>query len=810
MEIVITEKTSQAKDVQAAVGSRYGQILPAEGHLLTLEEPEDVNPEWKRWSPVLLKPERRYGFKPAKGGNKGSKLQAIQSALKKASRVWIATDCDREGQLIGQEILEWAGFAGEVRRVMFTAQDPKTIRDAFAAAKPNSEYANLYHAALARAQADQIFNLSLTRTASVLLSRPGSPIGIGRVKTPTMSLVCRRELEIRNFKPVTYFEVVATASVEAGSFRMRHAPKVRLEDKAKAEAIRVQAEGFRGPLRVKVEDKRQGPPRLHDLPSLQKLCSGRFGWTAERTLDVSQALYDTHKIITYPRAETRYLAESLIPDVPRIVAGLTAPGAPLESVVVPKPPEVRKGKSGHFWDKGLEGVSHHAIIPNANTVGDIQKVLPRLSADETKMFDIIALSYLAALMPDFLYRQTTVTLDVQGHEFRATGRIPTSQGWKAVYDTDTDEKAAKKEAGEEDDPDAEQTLPPLRDGEGAALSDAKLLEKQTKPPPRYTEGTLIEAMQNAWKFVEDEALRERLKEAKGIGTPATRAEVIKGLKAQQFLEAKGKNIIPTERGLALYGLLVQAEPMLVDPGVTATWEMRLDDVLTGREKFGRAIMSICDDAQAAIDRLKAYAAQGGGAVPGALGQTSRPPTSAMKGFAERLAKEKGLSLPKGYAKDGDLVRAFLDQHAPKREGPAQEGEGPRPPSEAQLRFAEKISTEAGKPIPDDARASSKALSAWIDKHMPKQSGKGSSAPKREGKGRGKGARSPGKAAAPSAPTAPPRSPAQGAPPPAGATPLKIPFGNKDRALALGAKYASGGWFAPAGADLTPFREAGWL
>lgn len=810
MDIVITEKTSQAKDVQAAVGARYGQIFPAEGHLLTLEEPEDVNPDWKRWSPVLLKPERRYGFKPANGGNKRPKLQAIRDALKKASRVWIATDCDREGQLIGQEILEWAGFSGAVRRVMFTAQDPKTIREAFAGAKPNSEYANLYNSALARAQADQIFNLSLTRTASVLLSRPGSPIGIGRVKTPTMSLVCRRELEIRNFKPVTYYEIVATAGVAAGSFRMRHAPKERLEDRAKAEAICGQAEGFRGPLRVKVEDKRQGPPRLHDLPSLQKLCSSRFGWTAERTLDVAQALYDTHKIITYPRAETRYLAESLIADVPRLVAGLTTPSAPLAGITVPNPPEVRKGKSGHFWDKGLEGASHHAIIPNANTVGDLPKILPRLSADEAKMFDIIARTYLAALMPDFLYRQTTATLDVQGHEFRATGRTPTSQGWKAVYDTDTDDKASKKEAGEEDDPDAEQTLPPLRDGELVTLSDAKLQEKQTKPPPRYTEGTLIEAMQNAWKVVRDEALRERLKEAKGIGTPATRAEVIKGLKAQQFLEAKGKNIIPTDRGLALYTLLLQAEPMLVDPGVTATWEMRLDDVLTGREKFGRAIMSICDDAQQAIDRLKAYAEQAGGTVPGALGQTSRPPTSAMKGFAERLAKEKSLSLPKGYAKDGDLVRAFLDQHAPKREAAPGEGEGPRPPSEAQLRFAEKISGEVGKPIPGDAGTSSKALSAWIDKNMAKPSGKGGSAPKGEAKGRGKGARSPGKSAAPSASAAAPRSPAQGTPPPAGATPLKIPFGNKDRALSMGAKYAAGGWFAPVGTDLAPFREAGWL
>jgi DNA topoisomerase-3 len=204
-QIVITEKTSQAKDVRAAVGSRYGDILPAEGHLFDLLEPEDVVPAWKRWSAILLRPEGLYDTRPAKGGNKAAKLKAIREALRIAKRVWLATDCDREGQLIGQEILEHYKYRGQVMRVLFTAQDSQTIRDAFDRAKPNAEYARLYAAAVARRQADQIYNLSLTRTATVILGQGARRvIGVGRVKTPTLAIVCKRELEIRSFVPLAW------------------------------------------------------------------------------------------------------------------------------------------------------------------------------------------------------------------------------------------------------------------------------------------------------------------------------------------------------------------------------------------------------------------------------------------------------------------------------------------------------------------------------------------------------------------------------------------------------------------------------
>ena len=219
-------------------------------------------------------------------------------------------------------------------------------------------------------------------------------IGVGRVKTPTLAIACKRELEIRDFVPVPYFEIAAAAHSGGGAFRMRHAPKDRILKREDAEAVVKAARDFAGPLGVRVDDKRQRPPKLHDLPSLQKLCSARFGWSASRTLEVAQELYDGagKKILTYPRAEVRYLPESAIADVPKIVAGLRA-GKAYAAVPVPSPPVIRKGRNGGFHDKGLEGASHHAVIPNVNTIGDLGEIWPRLSGDEKKLFDAVARSY---------------------------------------------------------------------------------------------------------------------------------------------------------------------------------------------------------------------------------------------------------------------------------------------------------------------------------------------------------------------------------------------------------------------------------
>ena len=759
-QLIITEKSSQAKDVRAAVGSRYGAVLAAEGHLLDLCEPEEVNPAWKRWSTTLLKPEGLYATKPASGGNKAAKLKAIRAALKTAERVWLATDCDREGQLIGQEILEHCRYRGEVLRVMFTAQDPQTIRSAFRRARPNAEHARLYEAAVARRQADQIYNLSLTRTATVTLGRGARDvIGIGRVKTPTLAIACRRELEIRDFVPVAYFEVVATARPRGGAFRMRHAPKRRVVERAKAQAVVEAARDFEGPLGVRVEDRRQRPPRLHDLPSLQKLASSRFGWPASKTLDVAQALYDGEgkKILTYPRAEVRYLPESAIADAVKIVAGLRA-GRSYASVPVPSPPVIRKGRNGAFHDKGLEGASHHAIVPNVNTIGGLRAVWPRLTLDEKKLFDVVARSYLAAVMPDYRYRQTTVTMDVGGFEFRAAGRQPVEAGWRDAF--------PGWQPDEEKDA-AAQVLPVLGDGETARLVEPAIEDKETRPPPRYREGTLIEAMQNAWRFVEDGPLRERLRDAKGIGTPATRAEIIAGLKAQGFLAAQGRNIVPTERGIALFEALRRADPALVDPGVTAELEYLLDDVLTGRQAMMGAIDAVCDSARRIIGRLTARG-DDASPLPSEVmrGGDDRPPTAAMKKFAASLATGKGIKPPRGYTRSAAVCRAFLDEHAPRR-GPPRNSK----PSSAQAGPGGAQEREPG--------------SSGIERSgtRPQRTSRST----RDAKS-GETSRSDATMG----------------------TPLRIPYGNKKLAFRLGARYGPTGWYAPSGVDLTVFRDRGWV
>ena len=715
--LIITEKYSQAKDLRAALGNQYGQILAAQGHLLRLAEPDEVNADWKRWDCVLLKPEGLYPTRPSSDGNKPAKLKAIKEALASSDQVILATDCDREGQLIGQEILDHFNYRGEVKRALFTAQDPKSLQQAFRKLKPNTELQPLYEAAVARQQADQIFNLSLTRTATKTLLGPGGRgvIGVGRVKTPTLGIICLRELEIRDFRSEDYFEVVVKANVAAGTFSMFHAPaaKHRVTNREQAEAIADAAKEYSGRLAVSVKHRHQGPPRLFDLPALQKICSQRWGWTADKTLAVAQELYDGDgkKLITYPRAEARYLSENQISDVSAIVGSLTSLRG-FSHLKVGKP-VIRRGKSGHFSDKALKGIAHHAVVPNVNVLNDLEPRLARLSDDEKRMFALVCRSYLAAVMPDYEYRQTVVSINVpvQGSpaaEFRATGRIPLHLGWKVVYG---------KAGPEQDDKDkAEQTLPELADGEAAKLTAPKIEAKQTKPPPRYSEGTLIEAMQNAWRFVTDPPLRERLKEAKGIGTPATRAEIIKGLKRQKLLAAKGKLVVPTPAGLEIFELLRSAVPSVVDPATTAAWEMQLDDIVSGRADFRAVIDGISEMAGQLIQVLQRHSggsvhinsptsaksgrrrkstgsrgASSGSSSPKtrsrkkqttarasktetAAGATanqsnstrknsSSSPTDKMKSFAVSLSGKLGVKLPQGYDQDFSVCRKFLDQHA---------------------------------------------------------------------------------------------------------------------------------------------------
>lgn len=735
--VVICEKPSQAKAIKAAVGSRFGVVLPARGHILTLKEPDDVREDWKDWSATLLWPGKFYEKAPVPDARRF--LNDIRAAAADADTIIIATDCDREGQLIGGEIVDYIGFCGTVKRAIFNAEDPKSLQESFANLHPNEKFHGLYMAGQAREQADQVTNLSLTRTATVTLKPPGQKgaIGIGRVKTPVLGIVCKREREILDFKPRDLFEIDAQVRVAAGELTLTCARlpasvvkeeepdqvdeeleadeealeaadplRGRILKREHADGLAQAAKGFTGPISVKSERKRQGPPRLFDLTALQSAASARFGWTGDKTLSTAQSLYATHTVITYPRGEAQYLPENNIGDVPKLVSALTglSPFRPHRPLLAK--PEIRKGKTGHFSDKALEGMSHYAIIPNANTAETFGEVIPRLSADEARLFDLIARQYLAALAPDFEYRQTTVDMNLpwRGHDwsFRASGRVPLVLGWKEITG------AAPLKEGEE-----EALFPEIRKGETGEIRDAKVRTVTTKPPARYSEGALIKVMKEAWRLVDDPDKRARLKEAKGIGTPATRGDVVKGLLTQGQLMQKGKTLQPSQGGMALYELLMEIAPNVVDPARTAQWEMAFDFVEKGRMSAEDAVARILKETEVEVARI---ASASGKQV--AIGKGSKP-TPKMVTAAKNVAERKGIKLPAGVITDSAKCRAFLDEHLGSR--PAGEGgeRAPSGPSEKQLALANSLSERTGMKIPEAALASSRELSVWIDAAMKK-------------------------------------------------------------------------------------------
>jgi len=372
---------------------------------------------------------------------------------------------------------------------------------------------------------------------------------------------------------------------------------------------------------------------------------------------------------------------------------------------------------------------------------------------------IVARSYLAALMPDYRYRQTTALLDVQGHAFRAVGRQPIEVGWRAVFGEESESDGRDGRDGEKND--ERQFLPSLRDGESVSLREPKVEARETKPPPRYNEGTLIDAMANAWRFVENPEHRERLKEAKGIGTPATRGEVFQGLKRQEMLIANGKHIVPTKRGLALFGVLEKSDQALVDPAVTAKLEFLLDEVLFGRRRADEAIDAVCGQAARIIDRLLVGTPSGGIPLPGVSSKLS----PAARGGAKR---QRRTSSDPGSFDEGGAGR-------PRKPMPR-----PRPSTG-------KISKATGQVASDGKRANQgqKPTTTRVPKTMASSRKKATRAvagtnDERQSLSAGDG------------------------------TPLNIPFGNKEVALRLGARYRTGRWFAPPGANLEPFRQNGWL
>jgi DNA topoisomerase-3 len=745
--IVIAEKPSQARDYVRAVGSRYGKVLAARGHLFELASPEKVNPEWKEWTASILRPPSGFYPTEIKSDPGVQRLyREIREAAKNASTIYIATDPDREGEGIGGNILaalrrdlKWNG---RVLRVLPLGTDDKSLQEAFAQARPADEFRPLFQSYVARSQADQIFNLSLTRSASVTFKPPGwrGPLSVGRVLTPTLGIVCRRERELANFRPRKYYLPWIDAMGDAGTVRLTFNPgeEGRLFDQAEAESLASQAAAYQGPISVEKARKKQGPPPLFSLSKLQAEASRRLKWGVEKTARILQSLYETHQVATYPRSSEISLPEAEIANAPAMMKGILRLPFIGDVSWSGEAPVIRK-KRGAFSDKDLKGAAHYAIVPNVNTVDKWGQKWDAMNGDERALFEIIARRYLAVIGPDREYDSTKMSVTVAGRVYAVSGSVERVPGWKEA--TGKVARLPGNDAGDdsengEDEGDAGD-LPPFKDGDPVRATDAGVAEKVTTPPPRYTTATLEIAMSEAWKLLDDPQTKAALKETDGIGTVATRTHVIKNLLNRNLIETfdKSDSVRATDAGMQFFEILEKVEPRLLDVGLTGEMEITLEKVKSGEVGAKTAVEKIVAVAEDAL-RNMLQAKEGGAAITASF---KRPPSEKMKAAAKAKAQREGRkSPPPGVLSDFEKCRDYLGP-MPDRDS----GQGPHKPSEKQIEFANKIAEAASVAIPDDAMSDAKALSDWINKHkgklLPKGNGDGGNgAPKGDDDGRPSG------------------------------------------------------------------------
>ena len=708
--IVICEKPEQADDVRAVLGSRYGRVMAAEGHLLRLQTPNEVKPsewgvKWSVWKPEAMLPEQGlYGFAVTDIPRKAKRYHDIANALKSADAVIVATDPDREGQSIADEILEFSGFRGRATRVIYNNTDEITLNRVFSEQKDNALYRTQYHAARARQNVDQLFGMSLTRTVTrefvrlgwrgrVVKGKSTQKIGVGRIRSPVWGMLCQRELEIIGFQPRDYFDLSLEVSCDKGKATLWYRPsgEDRIFDRAKAESILADMAGFSGPLRVEQANKQQQAPRPPDLATLQKRASSLWRWKAKYTLSVLQSLYNEHKIASYPRAETRYLPEVMIKDVPEIVEGIKK--IPSFSKYELGDPNIRVGNSGVFSDKKLEDISHHAVIPNVSKMNEIGKIYPTLSDNERKLFDLICGYYLASLDKPFCYQQTQMSAVLQDKLFKTSGRVVTDVGWRAPF------ALGGENPSEADDPDAESNLPPIPDSTIVREVGTNIIAKKTTPPSRYTDGNIIDAMQNIWKRVSDPELRAKLKETNGLGQPSTRDTVIDELEQDGLVEtAKSGQVVPTKDGLKLFSALNRFCSRLFDPAFSATLEIMLDEVQRGRAQMRDVVLHAAELTDALIADILS-------GTTNSEPLFRSPPSEKMLNAVDSTARASNLSVPDAVRTDYAACRAWLQEHI---------GDGPSP---AQIELAKKIHTDTGIDLPGEVLKDRKALSEWLDKGM---------------------------------------------------------------------------------------------
>ena len=604
--LVIAEKPSVGRDVAAALPGSFKKhetylesddyvITWAVGHLVELAEPEDYDDRFKKWRMADL-PIVPDAFKLKPRDPKARKqLTEIHKLLKRedVERVVNACDAGREGELIFAYIWETAGVEKPVDRLWISSMTKQAIREGFERLRPGDQLAALEEAARSRSEADWLVGMNATRAATIRgRAWVGGVVSLGRVQTPTLAIIVRREREIQAFVPEPYWLVHGTfeAPSRAGYAGLWfEGDETRLKDGRRADEIVGKVSGKDGTV-ASVERKEQSEraPLLYDLTSLQRDANRRFGFSARRTLQAAQSLYEDKKAITYPRTNSRYLSGDLVPQLKPTAETLVPirEYAPFARFVL-ELDELPLGRVVN--DARVE--DHHAIIPT-----DIEHDLERFSGDERRVFDLVAKRFLAVFHPPARYARTTVVTEVEDERFRTRGKVTLEAGWRGVYGVEPDEPSAQAEEGDAEGGE----LPALEQGMKVRCAEAVSEAKETKPPPRYTEATLLSAMETAGKLIEEEELREAMKE-RGLGTPATRAETIETLVRRDYVERIAKELAPTPKGMQVITML--EEHPLTSAELTGDWEKRLADIEHGNGDRSAFMDGIENFARATVERI---------------------------------------------------------------------------------------------------------------------------------------------------------------------------------------------------------------
>lgn len=581
--LVIAEKPSVARDIakvlkasqkgdNCLIGEKY-VVSWAVGHLVTLAEPEDYDEKYKKWNfstlPILPEEMKLKAIQQTR-----SQLKVLHKWMNSAEidSLICATDSGREGELIFRYIYEITKCKKPFERLWISSMTEEAIKEGFATLKDGREYDLLYTSAKCRSEADWLVGMNATRAYTL---RYNALLSIGRVQTPTLALIVNKQKEINAFVAEDYFEVQADFGGYTGMWIDKE-EHTRIEKEEAAKAIVQKVSGKQATItKVEKEEKKMPPPLLYDLTELQRDCNKKFGFSAKKTLDIAQNLYEKRKMITYPRTDSRYLSDDMKGKVHNTLRRLNE---------LPEYAPYTQPLSGNitFTKRIIDNskvTDHHAIIP---TDGKLR--VDSLTEEEKKVFSLVAARFLAVFYPYYRYETTKVYAEAEQETFLSKGTVVLEEGWQAVEKALVPVAAAKKKKKDEE----EQKLPVLTEGEQRKIEKAVVQKKKTKAPTPYTESSLLSAMENAGRFVEDEALKEQMKDS-GLGTPATRAAIIERLLTVGYIVRKGKNLIPTEKGMKL----IEVVPIeMSSPQTTGKWEKGLSSISKGNmteEKFMASI-----------------------------------------------------------------------------------------------------------------------------------------------------------------------------------------------------------------------------